>query len=409
MTATKLILQLFLGSAAGLLFPVEPVLAITQPSPTESTELGQMDPLLTMVISGDALAAETLRVGTERFQLDARAMFLAMSGREAQADAMMASNPDASDYAVGLDDSIVAVWDNSLDVIEQLAPDYQIIILNEAHHSEQHRLFLAELITRLYDLGYDVLSLEALLSVDPSIPATTPIRHNQGLLTNSPALAFAANTMAELGGSIFGHEQTYAQDEMGMDREVAQAQNLANIYRLNTGHKIIAYVGHEHVVENRHSMARLVSGYADTDPLTVDQVRGGHLTGVESLAALRNSVEVAGSPLDALGHPVAFTDGSVDVVVFHPVGEALDGRPSWYGQQFGRTRVDVSQWLDEAPYPILVEARPVGRAENTVPVDRIIITEPSHTISLMLLPGEYEIVIRSPAGLNQHYLVVEHG
>ena len=49
-----------------------------------------------------------------------------------------------------------------------------------------------------------------------------------------------------------------------------------------------------------------------------------------------------------------------------------------------------AEWLGNT-VPMIVEARPSGLSENSIPVDRITILAGETNIGLLLLPGNYDI------------------
>ncbi len=372
--------------------------ALTEPS----AALAQDDPLLRMLRSGDALAAEAAPIDESEAGQQSRAMFLAMTGRELEAIETV-SPFVTSTRPAGMAVDPAAEYRNALDEIARRAVDHRIIVINEGHHLEQNRWFLHALVERLYPLGYTALTLEALFSMGDGYPFTGPVNHDSGPLMSSPSLAAASDRMISLGGRVYPHESTREQIAAGLDREQAQAENVAAVFYGNPDAKFIVFVGFDHVDEAGHMMAGRLEALTGEDPLTVDQVDS---------AVLNRSCERPDYPYATIallsGETLPLgTSRTVDLVVQHPPTCGVEGRPGWLETQFGKTWISLAGETLPVNRPLLIEAWTAdqGAPATGVPADRVVVTG-EFVPALALFGGAYHITLRTAAGESAFPLVV---
>ncbi len=291
-------------------------------------------------------------------------------------------------------------------IIEQ-AKKEEIIILNEAHHQAQHRVFAKSLLEGLYVNGYRYFGLEALW--ETGVNNRKFIQINDGYYTREPEMARLIETAVQIGFTVFGYE---AEDtKTPAEREQKQADNIYKFLQSNQNGKTLIFCGYDHASEIEVSnwglaMAGRLSELTGINPLTISQI------------PLTERSE------DAFNHPLlnAFTpkEPSVlvdenkvpfsgyrspkqtDIQLFHPKTIVVNGRPTWYTA--GKTPITLSEKaLKGQTFPLQILAYKTGSYKKQgVPVDCLEIDKPSTENTLYLTAGSYEIIAR-----NKTYKVVK--
>lgn len=326
---------------------------------------------------------------------------LAMAGREIEAEATFDRSMPRAGFVI--DEEVAYV--PAIDEIARRAADHRLTIINEGHHIARNRWFALALARRLFDQGYEILTVEALNNFDDSNQFHGPVLHSSGILTNAPALATLINEFISLGGRVYPHERTLAQQRQGVDRELAQAENVLGIIRENPDAKILSLVGFDHVSEAPHLFAGRLTAISGLDVLSVDQVAGmprGENSYSEMQPHLPSQQQIfqqAMIPIDISGNPVVVgTDRIVDLVVVHPPSTARHGRPAWLATEYGLQFVEPPTLNEVYSLPAVIEARPLGTGSNEVPSDRIY--QDSSSLPWLALPrGEYTITFATPEGV----------
>lgn len=277
--------------------------------------------------------------------------------------------------------------------IVRRARQTRIVIINESHERSEHRGFSAQVARALRPLGYDVLALETLSNP----PANVPARYLPSFRTH-PELAYFADDdghyLSEAGYGRFGRaakalgytllayedvrdpSPTATPADQIATREEAQATTLATFVATHPRAHLLVHVGYSHAAKVPQTngarwMAARLKQKTGIDPLTISQTtcRGGG-------AATRLAVLPVGQPA-----------GSFDLVVDHPTARFVQGRPEWR-QAAGDRIVAIPRALRPVHGWRVIEARPVGEPDLSVPMDRVAI-RPGEDIALLLPPGRY--------------------
>lgn len=286
----------------------------------------------------------------------------------------------------------IGLWSS----IEEQARQTSIVIVNESHERSEHRGFTAELASRLRLLGYDTLALEALSNPPANIPTDY-----QPLFLKQPTLPYfddadghylseagfgrLGRLAKKLGYQLLAYEalndpKTYAlpRIEQITRREEEQARNIAAFLERNPRAKLIVHVGYSHAGEvpmpdGTKWMAARLKEMSGIDPLTISQTtcRGGSAT------------------IQAAMLPVSEPRGRFDLIVDHPTARFQGHRPEWR-KRAGDQLVPVAVALLPRKGWRVIEARPVGEPNTSVPMDRVAI-RPGEAAALMLPPGRYTL------------------
>jgi hypothetical protein len=285
----------------------------------------------------------------------------------------------------------------ALDEIVRRAEQTSIVIINESHERSRHRWFTAEVARRLRPLGYDTLGLETLSNP----PATVPQRYLPSLLGH-PDLPYLSDDdghySSEAGYGRLGRQakalgyrllpyedNTHNEPSKGVSqsqqialREEAQANNLAAFVKSHPAAKLLIHVGYSHATEvpradGQKWMAARLKEKTGIDPLTISQTtcRGGSET-----------MRLATLPSD---QPA----GTFDLIIDHPTERFTRGRPDWR-KMAGDRIITIPRKLRPAKGWRVIEARPLGESDTSVPIDRVAI-RPGEDIGLLLPPGRYHV------------------
>lgn len=370
-----------------------------------TSQLGTRNPQATLVAPYEVLPAGSTPSGME-FKLEALGRIdpkhpvapdsdtqtLSMFGRE---DLIAASSDDYMSNGCAPLPSATSVMDE----IVRRARQTSIVVINESHERSQHRSFAADVARRLRPLGYDTLALETLSNPPADVPPqylprfiTQPdlpyLEDNDGHYLSEAGYGRLGRQAKALGYRLLRYEDnTHNEQAKPVSpaqqialREEAQAGNLTLFLKAHPASKLLVYVGFSHAAEVRRSdgsvwMAARLKEKTGIDPLTISQTtcRGG--SGTVHLSAL----------------PSDQPAGTFDLVVDHPRERFTRGRPAWR-QEKGDQAVDIPRTLRPAKGWRVIEARPVGEAVTSVPVDRVAI-RPGENVALMLPPGRYSLRI----------------
>lgn len=319
---------------------------------------------------------------------------LSMYGRE---DLIAATSSDIKPKAC----QPIAGAGDPIDVIVQRARQTSVVIVNESHERSEHRGFSARVARALRPLGYDTLAMETLSNPMPdqfvppyrTRPAQPFFEDMNGYYLSEAGFERLGRTAKALGYRLFAHEEQFGPstpklslEESITQRETAQAKQLADYIAAHPRAKLLVYVGYSHATEvplknGQKWMATRLKALTGIDPLTVSQTicRGG--------ATKDRLVEL---PTD---EPV----GMFDLIVDHPTAQFVRGRPAWRVAAGDRV-VSIPKALRPGKGWRIVEARPVGESDASVPMDRVAI-RPGEDVALLLPPGRYQLkVVDVPLG-----------
>lgn len=81
--------------------------------------------------------------------------------------------------------------------------------------------------------------------------------------------------------------------------------------------------------------------------------------------------------------------GTFDLIIDHPTERFTRGRPDWR-KMAGDRIITIPRKLQPAKGWRVIEARPLGEPDTSVPIDRVAI-RPGEDIGLLLPPGRYHV------------------
>lgn len=339
--------------------------------------------------------------------------FAAIVGDEKGALRLAGAQPTRSGHAVTSSDLQV---EDALEAIQRAAGNSRIVILNEAHHLSRHRHFAARVAERLALQGFSYFGAEAF--APPQDGALSPVRTlargavltaRAGFYVLDPVFAEAVRVAMRGGMTLFDYEQRADQRQIDPDfritmaaREQAQAENVAALLQQNADAKVFIYCGYDHVTEeadaNGRWFATRLKEITGLDPVTIDQSQNwsranpqddpAHVRAVNELAKFQAPISVARN--DGRAFTNAAYEGRIDISIFHPQLDDVNGRPGWLASDPSRIPLNIPIPFSEEMR--LVQAFRMSEGWGSIPADQFpVVPGGGPDVTLYLPPGEYVV------------------
>lgn len=276
---------------------------------------------------------------------------------------------------------------------------YQVVMVNEAHHKPQTRLLTLALLPELRTLGFKYLAAET-FAEDP-LKAGYPSRHS-GYYTREPIFAEIMREAARLGFELIPYEATgEALNASQQSRETAQAKRIAEVLVRDPAARILVHAGYGHI--SKH--ARTQPGSADPMAVEFMQATGLPILSVDQTKLTWEDGQAAERLAQAFGIAVpSILLDRKNETAWSPNPERYDAsvvlpsaspdtlRPDWL--ELGGTRQPVV--VDMAPcighLPCLVAARYASEDGDAIPADQFVMIDPTEVATpLYLAPGQYQL------------------
>jgi hypothetical protein len=222
--------------------------------------------------------------------------------------------------------------------ISFIAPNYRVIMLNEAYNKPLHRAFAFSLLDDLYKRGFRYLAMEMLNPMPDH--ELTKLSYKTGHFATEPVAGELIRQAIEMGFKLVAYEDPLAADHTPTQRDSVQAVNIAAILKEDSTARIFVYAGYGHIAEKSTTPDFVPMGMAfkkltGIDPLTIDQT---DMTEESNFAFGKAFYEkyiekfpitVPSIPLDN-DEPVNITGSELyDLTVVHPKTDYRDARPTW--------------------------------------------------------------------------------
>ena len=300
---------------------------------------------------------------------------------------------------------------DAYDFLEEKTKEEQIVIISEAHHKPQHRIFTRKLLKSLYQNGFRYLGLE---TMSPSYGDTTqflmdtqlsergfPLNSPMtGYYTREPQMANLVRTALELGFEIFGYEST----ERKKERDLQQAININRFIDAHPKGKVVIHCGWYHAIESDYPkrksdnyMAYHLKRMTGIDPLTIYQDALSEkqilpesplykMVKAESTSVLVNKEGTIFNGIDNRNH--------FDILIYHPRTKYLKNRPNWLLDIKGNKAVKIKKRkISKIQYPIIVKAFANKENRNATPIDQIELKDRKDSTPLVLKKGIYRMLL----------------
>ena len=301
---------------------------------------------------------------------------------------------------------------NAIDYILTKADSFQVIMLNEAHHSNLHRDFTTRLLEDLYQKGFKYLGFEALNVGDTTINDRKLPLQSSGYYTKEPSFGNLIRTALEIGYTIFGYDVSTG--GTAKEREIRQAEAIQKIIDREPNAKILIHAGFDHIREDENfgswekAMAGRFKEFTGIDPLTIDQVQMSERSAPEYENPVYGITSVVEPTVFINDHGdtyvAAHSGKKFDVRLFHPKTTYRHHRPEWlFTPQ--KNYYPLASDRTELTLPCLVFAFKKNEFESQniddlIPVDIAEINQNNESdIGLLLAKGEYILIFKDRSGL----------
>ena len=301
----------------------------------------------------------------------------------------------------------------ALDYIPQLAKNYRVVFLNEAHNIALTRTLTVRLLKPLREEGFNVLAVETLYpnDIDALNKRGYPIAAS-GFYTREPVYAEMVRTALKLGYRVVAYEAD--PNHTGDAREAQQAENLRKILKADPNARIVVNAGYAHIQKTgkflgAESMAEHFMKDSGITPLSIEQTiliphqdrlmnHPDYDPIVESLHPTQPMVFI-----DKNARPWSLRPGYDASVIFPQEHFAYD-RPTWLELWGARVPFTVSGNVCQRHWPCMVAARYADEGDDAIPADRMVLDPvPLTTINdIKITQGDYSIPI------GQLYLRPDH-
>ena len=277
-----------------------------------------------------------------------------------------------------------------------------LVILNEAHHNNSHRVFAESLLADLYKNGYKLLFLETLNNgkyTDTLLNQRKYPIDASGFYSSNPQYGNFVRKALEIGFKVYPYESVSGVEEDA--REMNQANNIVKILDKYPNDKAYIYVGYAHNREGKmlswgKALAELLKDKTGIDPLTIAQDKFSE----KSSKSLSNPLLVEldlkepSVLLNKIDVPYkTVTDSSwTDITVFHPFTEYINERPNWLFYD-GKKSVSMDLKNITIDFPIMLMAfnNEEEIEKDAVPIDIVEIGNKAEKATLVLNKGKYLI------------------
>jgi hypothetical protein len=292
----------------------------------------------------------------------------------------------------------------ALDYLPQLAKQYRVVFLNEAHNIALTRTLTVRLLKPLREQGFNVFAVETLYHADIAALAKRgyPVA-TSGFYTREPIYAEMVRTALKLGYKVVAYEAD--PDHTGDAREAQQAENLWKMLKADPNAKIVVNAGYAHIQKTgkflgAESMAEHFMKDSGITPLSVDQtIMIPHLDPAMDHPDYRPIIDALhpAQPMvfiDKHARPWSLRPG-YDVSVIFPREHFVNGRPTWLGLWGARVPYVVNGAVCRNHWPCMVAARYADEGNDAVPADRMVLDPVSlMTIDdIKITSGNYSIPV----------------
>jgi len=302
---------------------------------------------------------------------------------------------------------------NAFDYLADKLKEERVVIISEAHHKPQHRVFTRKLLKDLKKAGFTHFGLETLT---PSYGDTTQFLMDTelaergfplcgpltGFYTREPQMANLVRTAIQFDFELFAYENTNRK----VERDLQQALNIQKYLKAHPEAKIVIHCGWYHAIESSFPkrkkdfyMAYHLKRLTGIDPLTIyqDALSEKYLLEESPFYKMIASDEISiiekqdGTIFNGVDERNHF-----DVLIYHPKTKFIKNRPHWLLEIDDNQLVPIpKEYRIQLDYPVIVKAFSKQENENATPIDIIELTSVKDDTELILPKGNYIIVFEN--------------
>jgi hypothetical protein len=289
----------------------------------------------------------------------------------------------AKDYKENVDFNVneytISTVENSL---YKYFKNANIVMVNEAHHIDQHRVFTINILEDMWEQGFRYLALENFSEDFEEEIKNTYITQDVGSYSKSVYMGMMILHAKELGFKLISYD--YKKYDSSNQREENAAKTIFDkVFKKKPNAKILIHCGYSHIDEEKKLAAKLFS-ITGHDPLTVNQTDL-----MESIEGKENPIYSAISNKLTQPSPVVLLDknqklwsykpNTYDVNVIWPRMKKEDERQSWEKLNRKTKRIKANTCVN---FPCMVEAFSTEEDPRALPQDRVVIWNKDHNATI---------------------------
>lgn len=286
-----------------------------------------------------------------------------------------------------------------------IAPQYKVIMLNEANNKPLHRAFAYSLLDVLYNRGFRYLAMEMLNPMPDH--ELTKLTYKTGHFAAEPVAGELIRQALDLGFTLVAYEDPLGNSHTPTERDSIQAANIAKILSRDPEAKIFVYASYGHIAEKSISPDFIPMGMAfkrmtGIDPLTIDQTdmteesnfpfgKAFYDTYIEKFPLSTPSIALnEDEPVNVTGTTL------YDLTVIHPRTTYYYARPTWLSLSNRRHAVSIKTknkdiFLVQAYYQYESFGAIPGQV---IPADQSYFPYGNGVFTLYLRRGLYILIVR---------------
>ena len=313
--------------------------------------------------------------------------------------------------------SAYKVVDAKTEIIKE-AKQYEFVLINEAHHKPQHRIFTSTLLEGLKKEGFTSLAIESAGKEDTLVNKTKIPDESIGGLTMEPNYANLIRQAVKMGYNLIPYD--YESDFSFEKRDSTGANRLVEYQKKSLG-KVLILCGYEHIDESQKSLAYWLKTFSGKDVFTVNQTafteeKERNLEDPYFQMAIDYFKQNKPFLLQRKRKPFR-PDETADLFVFHPRTQYINERPSWllnYDIPDKRFKVELEDSWRKNVYDLtIIQVFLKEEYNKGIPIDQFLVkpSEP-HPLVSFLPQGEFILKVENVTReslFKQHILIDKTG
>lgn len=273
------------------------------------------------------------------------------------------------------------------------AKNHDILLLNEAHHKPQHRIFTTSLLLSLKAQGYNTLAVETLGEQAHLLNETKKVDESLGGLAIEPNYADLIRQALKLGYTLLPYDYDSPFDFVGRD-SLGATRILAHM-KSDPQAKVIVHCGYEHIDEQQKALAYWLKLGSGKEVLTVNQTDFTEEFTPdleEPYYQMAMSYHDSAKPFMLKRKEKFFRPrNSSDLFVFHPRTGYSHARPDWHiSYEVPEPRFLVEfpvKYMKSIPKLSIVQAFYSTEYDSGIPVDQFLIHPSESLPKALILPS----------------------
>lgn len=162
---------------------------------------------------------------------------------------------------------------NAITTISELAKNKQLVMINEAHHRPEHRVFTTQLLKELHKEGFSYIALEGLNTKDSLLQKRGYPNNKSGIYIQNTSYSNLIRTAMNLGMTVISYDTNASTSN---ERDSLQAMNIYHqTFAKDANAKVIIHAGYNHIgkeaLGSSRPMGVVLSNKTKIEPLAIDQ------------------------------------------------------------------------------------------------------------------------------------------